>query len=262
MRAAPPARRRSLTPPSGSPVDRGAAQPARRVGPPGRRPACFKRLSWIGLRPTVRPSAAGGRRRPSTSRSGAPPGPWTLCSTAQTSSSSAMASGGPASAGGGASPVAQGASGANAETCDICAVEWTSSSDGDDPLLAEPLDQIRQRRAILAVTADGPTTTRAAVPPPSPRSAEAADRGRRIAKPREPATRPCARRVASIVRVSETLNWAGVQRRTKAGMRCLTAVGDHIAALEPDRQSAEIHIRAAPANRFNALGATEIVCAA
>ncbi len=40
-------------------------------------------------------------------------------------------------------------------------------------------------------------------------------------------------------------------------MRCLKAFGERIAARDPDRQTAEIHIRVALINRFNALGNAE-----
>ena len=42
-------------------------------------------------------------------------------------------------------------------------------------------------------------------------------------------------------------------------MRCLKAFGERIAGRDPDRQNAEIHIRIALMNRFNALGTAEIV---
>ena len=42
-------------------------------------------------------------------------------------------------------------------------------------------------------------------------------------------------------------------------MRCLKAFGDRIAARDPDRQTAEIHIRVALMNRFNALGTADVV---
>ncbi len=42
-------------------------------------------------------------------------------------------------------------------------------------------------------------------------------------------------------------------------MRCLKAFGERVAARNPDRQTAEIHIRIALINRFNALGTAEIV---
>ena len=42
-------------------------------------------------------------------------------------------------------------------------------------------------------------------------------------------------------------------------MRCLKALGERIAARDPDCQTAEIQIRIALMNRFSALGAAEIV---
>ena len=45
-------------------------------------------------------------------------------------------------------------------------------------------------------------------------------------------------------------------------MRCLKAFGERIAARDPDRQIAEIHIRIALMSRFSALGTAEIVSVA
>ena len=42
-------------------------------------------------------------------------------------------------------------------------------------------------------------------------------------------------------------------------MRCLKAFGERMMARDPDRQTAEIHIRIALMNRFSALGTAEIV---
>lgn len=42
-------------------------------------------------------------------------------------------------------------------------------------------------------------------------------------------------------------------------MRCLKAFGERIATRDPDRQAAEIHIRIALMNRFNAFSTDEIV---
>ena len=55
--------------------------------------------------------------------------------------------------------------------------------------------------------------------------------------------------------------WAGYHARSRieAKMRCLKAFGARIAARDPDRQTAEIQIRIALINRFNALGTAEIV---
>ena len=55
--------------------------------------------------------------------------------------------------------------------------------------------------------------------------------------------------------------WTGYHARSRieAKMRCLKAFGERIAARDPDRQTAEIQIRCALINRFNALGTAEIV---
>ena len=55
--------------------------------------------------------------------------------------------------------------------------------------------------------------------------------------------------------------WTGYHARSRveAKMRCLKAFGERIAARDPDRQTAEIHIRVALMNRFSALGTAEIV---
>jgi hypothetical protein len=42
-------------------------------------------------------------------------------------------------------------------------------------------------------------------------------------------------------------------------MRCIKSFGERITARDPERQTAEIHIRVALINRFNALGTVEIV---
>lgn len=41
-------------------------------------------------------------------------------------------------------------------------------------------------------------------------------------------------------------------------MRCLKPFGERIASRDPDRQTADMHIRVAWMNRFNALGSAEI----
>lgn len=46
--------------------------------------------------------------------------------------------------------------------------------------------------------------------------------------------------------------------RIEAKMKCLKAFGERIASRDPDRQTAEVQIRVALMNRFNALGTAEI----
>ena len=58
--------------------------------------------------------------------------------------------------------------------------------------------------------------------------------------------------------------WSGyhVRSRIEARMRCLKSFGERISSRDPDRQTAEIHVRIALMNRFNALGTAEIERAA
>ncbi|MGP6086305.1 hypothetical protein ACTXGA_04980, partial [Antarctobacter jejuensis] len=55
--------------------------------------------------------------------------------------------------------------------------------------------------------------------------------------------------------------WTGYQARSRmeSRMRSLKALGERISARDPDRQTAEIHIRVVLINRFNALGTAEVV---
>lgn len=54
--------------------------------------------------------------------------------------------------------------------------------------------------------------------------------------------------------------WSGdhVRSRIEARMRNLKSFGERIVSRDPDRQTAEIHIRVALMNRFNDLGTAEI----
>jgi len=103
--------------------------------------------------------------------------------------------------------------------------------------------------------------------------------GGRIARPQSPETKPSAppgtmagfdgpaRPHRGHGPVSLWKRWTG-RSRAEARTRCLNSFGERIAAvlhchldqwLTPDRQTAEIRIRSALINRFNALGIAEIV---
>jgi hypothetical protein len=151
-------------------------------------------------------------------------------------------------------------------TSDIRAVEFTSSSDGDSPILPELLGQIPEGEEFGTVTADGAYDTRRC------HSAIIA----RDAVPIIPIRKngrawkedcPAARARNETLRATRHYGkafwkrWTGYHARSRieAKMRCLKAFGERIAARNPDRQTAEIHIRIALVNRFNALGIAEIV---
>jgi hypothetical protein len=151
-------------------------------------------------------------------------------------------------------------------TSDIRAVEFTASSNGDSPVLPELLDQIPEDEDIATVTADGAYDTRrchTAILDRHPTPIIPIRKNGRAWKEDCPAT----------IARNETLRatrhygrafwkrWTGYHARSRveAKMRCLKAFGERIAARHPDSKTAEIQIRAALINRFNALGTAEIV---
>jgi hypothetical protein len=152
-------------------------------------------------------------------------------------------------------------------TSDIRAVEFTPSRDGDSPVLPDLLVQIPEDEQIGTVTADGAYDTRRCHTAIIARDAEAiipVRKNGRLWKEDGPA----AKARNEILRVSQRFGrslwkqWSGYHARSRieARMRCLKAFGERIMARDPDRQTAEIHIRIALMNRFSALGTAEIVC--
>ena len=151
-------------------------------------------------------------------------------------------------------------------TSDIRAVEFTPSSDGDSPILPELLGQIPQDERIGTVTADGAydtrrchtaITERQAIPIiPIRKNGRAWKEDCPAAKARNETLRATKRYGRAFWK-----HWTGYHARSRieAKMRCLKAFGERIAARDPDRQTAEIHIRIAILNRFNALGTAESV---
>ena len=150
-------------------------------------------------------------------------------------------------------------------TGDVRAVEFTSSREGDSPVLPDLLDQIPTDEQIGTVTGDGAFDTRRC-------HTAIVDRGGTAVIPIRKNGRlwkedcPAARARNDILRASKRFgrtnwkHWAGyhVRSRIEAKMRCLKSFGERIASRDPDRQAAEIHIRVALMNRFNALGTAEI----
>ncbi len=151
-------------------------------------------------------------------------------------------------------------------TSDIRAVELTPSSDGDSPVLPDLLDQIPEDEQIGTVTADGAYDTRRCHNAIIQRGAEAIIPVRRNGRLWKE-DGPTAKARNEILRASRHFGRAFWKRwscyhtrsRVEAKMRCLKAFGERIMARDPDRQTAEIHIRIALMNRFSALGTAEIV---
>lgn len=158
-------------------------------------------------------------------------------------------------------------------TSDIRAVEFTPSSDGDSPVLPELLDGIPEDEEIGTVTADGAYDTRRCHTAIIDRLATAIIPIRKNGRPWKKDCPTASARNETCAPPGTTAahsgsafwkRWTGyhVRSRIEAKMRCLKAFGERIAARDPDRQTAEIQIRVALMNRFNALGTTEIVRAA
>src|SRR5690554_2675014 len=138
--------------------------------------------------------------------------------------------------------------------------------EGDSPVLPDLLDQIPEDEDIGTVTADGAYDTRRC-------HTAIIDRQATAIIPIRKNGRPWKEDCPAAIARNETLRatrqygrafwkrWTGyhVRSRIEAKMRCLKAFGERISARDPDRQTAEIHIRIALMNHFSALGTAEIV---
>jgi hypothetical protein len=151
-------------------------------------------------------------------------------------------------------------------TSNIRAVEFTPSRDGDSPVLPDLLEQIPEDEPIGTVTADGAYDTRRC-------HAAIIERQATVIMPIRKNGRPWKEDGPAAVARNDILQatrhfgrafwkrWTGYHlcSRAEAKMRCLKAFGERIAARDPDRQTAEVHIRIALMNRFSALGTAESV---
>jgi len=151
-------------------------------------------------------------------------------------------------------------------TSDIRAVEFTSSGEGDSPVLPNLLDQIPKSENIGTVTADGAYDTCRC-------HTAIIDRQATPIIPIRKNGRAWKQDCQAAIARSETLRatrhygralwkrWTGyhVRSRIETKMRCLKAFGERITARDPDRQTAEIQIRIALMNCFSALGTAEVV---
>ena len=151
--------------------------------------------------------------------------------------------------------------GVDEETLEIRAIEVTSSSIGDAPMLPSLLSQIPPDEDIGSVTADGAYDTRKCHDAIAARNAHAVIPPRKNAKMWKPDT-PGARARNEAVRASKYLgralwrNLTGYHRRSRVEtkMHCVKLLGQRLWARDFDRQVAEIQIRAAILNGFTALG--------
>ncbi|MGB3408196.1 MAG: IS5 family transposase, partial [Jannaschia sp.] len=151
-------------------------------------------------------------------------------------------------------------------TSGIRAVEFTPSRDGDSPVLPDLLGQIPVDEQIGTVTADGAYDTRRCHNAIVKRQGTAIipiRRNGRLWKEDCPAARARNDTLRATRHYGRAFwkRWTGyhIRSRIEAKMRGLKSFGERIMARDPDRQTAEIHIRIALMNRFNALGTAEII---
>jgi hypothetical protein len=146
-------------------------------------------------------------------------------------------------------------------TLEIRAIEVTSSDVGDAPMLPELLAQIAPDQDIASVTADGAFDTRKCHDAIAERGAAAIIPPRKNAKPWKPDTAGAVARNEAL-RTSKRLGrtvwrrWSGYHRRSRAEtkMHCVKLLGQRLMARDFARQVAELHVRIAVLNGFNALG--------
>ena len=151
--------------------------------------------------------------------------------------------------------------GIDEETLEIRAIEVTSSSIGDAPMLPDLLNQIAPDQLLGSVTADGAYDTRKCHDAIAARNAHAIIPPRKNAKMWKPDT-PGARVRNEAVRSSKYLgralwrNLTGYHRRSRVEtkMHCVKRLGQRLSARDFDRQVAEIQISATILNGFTALG--------
>jgi len=150
-------------------------------------------------------------------------------------------------------------------TGDIRALEFTSSRQGDSPILPELLSQIPTGEDIETVTADGAYDTRRCHTAILERGAEPIIPIRRNGRAWKPDC-PAAISRNDILEATRRLGrsiwkkWVGYHARSRveAQMNRLKLIGDRIMSRDPDRQTAEIQIRIAIMNRCSALGRADI----
>jgi len=151
--------------------------------------------------------------------------------------------------------------GIDEQTLEIRAIEVTSRSIGDAPILPDLLNQIPPDQEIGSVTGDGAYDTRKCHDAIAAHNANAVIPPRKNAKLWKPDT-PGARARNEAVRSSKYLGRAlwrqltGYHRRSRVEtkMHCVKLLGQRLSARDFDRQVAEIQIRAAILNGFTALG--------
>ena len=151
--------------------------------------------------------------------------------------------------------------GIDAETLEIRAIEVTSSSVGDAPMLPELLEQIPPDESIATVSGDGAYDTKGCHAAIAARRAAAIIPTRKngqLWKENTSGARARNETLRATRHLGRTIwkKWSGYHRRSlvETKMRCFKLLGERVMARDFDRQVAELQVRAALLNRFTQLG--------
>ena len=151
--------------------------------------------------------------------------------------------------------------GIDAQTLEIRAIEVTSSSVGDAPMLPELLAQIPPNEHVATVSGDGAYDTKGCHAAIAARGAAAIIPTRKNGQPWKESTSGARIRnetLRATRHLGRTLwkKWSGYHRRSlvETKMRCFKLLGERVMARDFDRQVAELQVRAALLNRFTQLG--------
>lgn len=149
--------------------------------------------------------------------------------------------------------------GIDAQTLEIRAIEVTSNSVGDAPMLPELLAQVTT--PIAAVTGDGAYDTKAchaAIAAVGATAVIPAQKNAQLWKKYPPGAEARNEIVKASQRLGRTIwkHWSGYHQRSlvETKMRCFKLLGERVMARGFDCQVAELQVRAALLNRFTQLG--------
>jgi hypothetical protein len=157
----------------------------------------------------------------------------------------------------------------DAESHEVRAVEMTDHRHGDGEIVPGLLAQLPRAERIGVISGDGAYDTRGVYEASALRDAALVVPPRRNGKPWKARTIGAAERnetLRAIKRLGRRLwkRWSGYHRRSLAetAMSRLKRLGERLSARDPARQVAEVQIRCAILNTFNALGMPDTVARA
>ena len=157
----------------------------------------------------------------------------------------------------------------DADSHEVRAVEMTDHRHGDGEIVPDLLAQVPKAERIGVISGDGAYDTRGVYEASSSREAALVVPPRRNGKPWKARTTGAEERnesLRAIKRLGRRLwkHWSGYHRRSLAetARSRLKRLGERLSARDPARQVAEVQIRCAILNTFNALGMPDTVARA